>query len=220
MRIAVLSDIRGFLAPLNSALDDIRSQNVDQIVCLGDIVGVGPDSTSCIDRLRSADPMACITGDWEQYVLQQLATDELHVKSRAAVEVVRSRLLFPSGDEAGSSRLDFLASLPTSLSIGDVLFVHGSPRQTDEYIFPEDAYNTRKLEKLFAGFPKICVHGQAPIRSVIYEDGEHFEVKGPERHQLRPNVKVLVGVGSVTLAAAQGNSLGYAIVEDDAVEFR
>ena len=218
--MAVLSEIRGFLAPLDAALADIRSQRIDQIICLGDIVGVGPDSTSCIDRMRATDAIVCIAGDWEQYVLQQLNTDELHVKSRAAVEIIRSRLLFPSAHEAGSSRFDFLASLPTSLSTADALFVHGSPRRTDEYVFPEDAYNPPKLEKLFACFSRLCVHGHAPIRSVIYEDGEHFEVTGPMRHQLRPNIKALIGVGSATLAAAQGNSLGYAIVEDDAVEFR
>jgi hypothetical protein len=220
VRIAVLSNICGFLPPLEAALEDIQSQRVDQIICLGDIVGVGPESISCIDRIRSINAISCIVGDWEEYVLQRLSTDELNAKSQAAVEVIRSRLLFPSVSEARPGRLDFLGSLSTRLATTDAVFVHGSPRRTDEYIFPEDAYNARKLEKLFSYSPRMCVHGHAPIPSVIYEDGEHFEVKEPMRNQLRPNTKVLIGVGSIALGAAQGDKLGYAILEDGVVEFR
>ncbi len=221
MRIAVLSDINGFLTPLDTALSDIASQNVDQIICLGDIVGGGPDTCDCIDRIRSLDRAVCIAGDWEKYVLEQLPSGELDARSQAAVEVLRSKLHFPPAREARPNRWDFLRSLPSTYSTTAALFVHGSPRHTQEYIFPEDAYNARKLHELFSCFDRICVHGHSRIPSVIYEDGEHEEVtNAPHHHKLRPNLKVLIGAGSIAIGAAHGDRRGYVILDEDSIEFR
>ena len=47
---AIISDIHGNLEALTAVLADIRRQNADEIVCLGDIVGYGPDPCACLDK--------------------------------------------------------------------------------------------------------------------------------------------------------------------------
>ena len=47
--IAVISDIHGNLAALTAVLEDIDRRGVVQIVCLGDVVGYGPEPAACLD---------------------------------------------------------------------------------------------------------------------------------------------------------------------------
>ena len=47
--IAVISDVHGNLTALTAVLDDIDRRGVAQIVCLGDVVGYGPEPAKCLD---------------------------------------------------------------------------------------------------------------------------------------------------------------------------
>ncbi len=50
-RIALISDIHGNLEALESILEDIKTKNIDEIICLGDTIAIGPNSKECIDLL-------------------------------------------------------------------------------------------------------------------------------------------------------------------------
>lgn len=52
MRIAFISDIHGNFTALQAVLSDIRSQNIDQIVCLGDTITLGPQPKEVLNTLR------------------------------------------------------------------------------------------------------------------------------------------------------------------------
>ena len=51
MKIAVFTDIHGNLEALNAILEDIKQYQIDQIICLGDTIGIGPNPKECIDTL-------------------------------------------------------------------------------------------------------------------------------------------------------------------------
>ena len=53
MRIAIFTDIHGNLPALKSILEDINKNNIDRIICLGDIVGLGPKSKECLDLIKN-----------------------------------------------------------------------------------------------------------------------------------------------------------------------
>jgi predicted phosphodiesterase len=52
MRIAIISDIHSNLQALTKALSIIKNLNVDEIYCLGDIVGYGANPNECVDLVR------------------------------------------------------------------------------------------------------------------------------------------------------------------------
>lgn len=55
-KIAVISDIHANLEALKSVLDDIKKQNVDKVICLGDVIGKGVNAHECIELVkRSCD---------------------------------------------------------------------------------------------------------------------------------------------------------------------
>ena len=43
-KIAVFSDIHGNLQALQAILEDIKKEPIDSIICLGDVIGIGPNS--------------------------------------------------------------------------------------------------------------------------------------------------------------------------------
>ena len=60
VRRALISDIHGNLEALVAVLDDIASQRIDEIFCLGDIVGYGPNPRECIDRVMDSVESLCL----------------------------------------------------------------------------------------------------------------------------------------------------------------
>lgn len=50
-RVAIITDIHGNLEALETILEDIKTQDVDEMICLGDSIDIGPNSKECIDLL-------------------------------------------------------------------------------------------------------------------------------------------------------------------------
>ena len=55
MRRALIACIHGNLIALETVLKDIALEGVDEIGCLGDMVGFGPDIIECVDLVRRAE---------------------------------------------------------------------------------------------------------------------------------------------------------------------
>ena len=67
MKIAVFSDVHGNLKALKSVLEQIKENNVDQIVFLGDIFQRGNEEVECLEVLMN-DEIVCLKGNCELYM--------------------------------------------------------------------------------------------------------------------------------------------------------
>lgn len=120
MKIAALSDIHGNLAALDAVLEDIRSAGADLIVNLGDILSGALYPSETADRLMSLG-LPTIRGNHERQVL---AGDREHMGQSDGWALNHLR----------PDQLDWMASLPSTLSVGeDVLLVHGTPESDLTY---------------------------------------------------------------------------------------
>ena len=75
-RYAIITDIHGNKEALESILDDIKKQNIDETYCLGDTIGIGPESKECIDILIK-NKIKSILGNHELYTLRGNQIEEL-----------------------------------------------------------------------------------------------------------------------------------------------
>lgn len=196
---AILSDIHGNLEALNSVLADAKQRGCEQIVCLGDIVGYGPNPCECVDQVMQFD--ACILGNHDlaalfdpegfSNVAEQAifwTRQQLEGKHRVGIEPLA----------AIRARLDYLSRLPRIRREGHTLFVHGSVRNpVNEYVFPEDVYNRRKMEKLFSMVQKICFQGHTHVPGVFTSEGQFLRPTDLTEGYLIGEEKSLVNVGSV-----------------------
>lgn len=68
-RIALISDVHGNLEALESILEDIKTKDIDEIICLGDTIDIGPNSKECVDLLIDNN-IKSVLGNHEIYLLK------------------------------------------------------------------------------------------------------------------------------------------------------
>ena len=218
MRRALISDIHGNLEGLQAVLEDIKTQDVPEIYCLGDIVGYGPNPRECIDVVMKCD--ACILGNHDQGAL--FDPEGFNPSAERAIMWTRLQLENSRGNpEENARRWDFLGELPRSINEGKFLFVHGSARNPlNEYVFPEDIYNQRKMEKIFGMVERFCFQGHTHVPGVFTEDLTFLAPEEISYQYKLGDKKILVNVGSVGQPRDGDPRSCYVILEDEKITFR
>ncbi|GAA4437008.1 metallophosphoesterase family protein [Bremerella cremea] len=218
MKTAVVSDIHGNLEALTAVLADIESQQVDRIYCLGDVVGYGPNPRECVDIVRSFD--LCILGNHDQAAL--FDPEGFSQGAEQAIFWTRRQLETGGSQEEALSRWHFLCGLPRTHQEERRLFVHGSARNPlSEYVFPEDIYNPKKLEKIFSLIPNVCFQGHTHVPGVFYESAQFVSPKDFENSTYYFNgEKAMINVGSVGQPRDGDPRSCYVIVDEKSVTFR
>lgn len=199
--IAVISDIHANLEALTRVLDDIASQSIREIFCLGDLVGYGPDPVACVD-VAMAWPLVLMGNHDEAAVTEAFGFNPV---AREALNWTRDQLR-PGFLSFGKkrSRWEFLKSRPRTHEAMDTLFVHASPRDpTMEYILRSDVRDltgavSEKIRDIFSRFPRVCLVGHTHDPGIITEEGEFLTpVNVGGSFTFPGGRKFIVNVGSV-----------------------
>jgi predicted phosphodiesterase len=190
---ALISDIHGNLEALEAVLADIKQQGITEIYCLGDIVGYGPNPRECIDKVMACK--MCLLGNHDQGAL--FDPEGFNPGAERAIFWTRDQL--EKGDPKGNEkRWEFLGELPRMHREGKFLFVHGSARNPlNEYVFPEDIYNQRKMERIFQLVEQYCFQGHTHVPGVFTASLKFFRPEDIDFRYVFEEEKVLVNVGSV-----------------------
>lgn len=125
MRLALISDLHGNALALDAVLLDAKRAGHDQLVCLGDVATLGPKPSEVLARLKALG-CPCLLGNHDEFMLTPSLVESYSPLPvlRQSVHETRSRL---SADE-----LAFIGTWQRTLSIGDVLLFHGTPRSNAE----------------------------------------------------------------------------------------
>lgn len=75
MKIAIFSDIHGNKEALESIIEDIKKENIDEIICLGDTLGIGPNPKECMDLIINNN-IKMVLGNHELYFLKGTEIDD------------------------------------------------------------------------------------------------------------------------------------------------
>ncbi len=212
MRRALISDIHGNLEALEVVLDDIKAQGISEIFCLGDIIGYGPNPRECIDRVMQ-NCTATLLGNHDQGAM--FDPDGFNIGAERAIFWTREQLESPHDRANNEKRWEFLGMLPRSHRLDSFLFVHGSPRNPlSEYIFPEDIYNHRKMERLFQLVEKYCFQGHTHVPGVFTEGFQFYAPDEIDNEYTLGEGKVMINVGSVGQPRDGDPRACYVILDD------
>jgi predicted phosphodiesterase len=164
MKVAVFSDIHGNLEALRAVAADAGRRGEMKVICLGDIIGYGPDPEEVVNfvRRRRYD---VVLGNHEFALADVRGRRWLNFQAAENNEL-SERLLSPDN-------LRYCTGLPKFLEYGRGYFVHGYPpdsvfrylyNQSDEKILdlfeknPEKIYflgHTHRLELVVANGKKV-----------------------------------------------------------------
>lgn len=218
MKRAILSDIHGNLEALTAVLADIAAEEIGKIYCLGDIIGYGPNPRECVDQAMKFD--LCVLGNHDQGAL--FDPEGFSSGAERAIFWTRQQLESPDEDaEIRVKRWHFLCEMNRQCREDPILFVHGSARNPlNEYVFPEDVYNPRKLGRIFSLVPQTCFQGHTHVPGVFTEDCRFLSPAETGNAYRLNGQKVMINVGSVGQPRDGNPNASYVILDDDIVQFR
>jgi predicted phosphodiesterase len=178
MRIAIISDIHSNIEALETSLRAIEKQRVDEVVCLGDIIGYGANPNECIELVRKTTSHVLL-GNHDEAAIDISRTEYFNPFARIAAEWTNKEL---SDDNAA-----YIGELKFMLERNGLMFVHSSPYEPEEWHYilsPVDAQFN------FAYFnAPICFVGHSHVPGIFCEDIWTQEVV--------PGKKFIVNVGSI-----------------------
>lgn len=133
MRIAVMSDIHGNFEALSAVMSAIETEDIDEIVFLGDLVLKGPEPKDCFQFMKQIKPYIWLKGNTDEWFnLKEINQIENKLKKESY-----EYFLFAK-NELSNNNLRFLSRLPEkdSFEIFDKSFlcVHGSPISNNDVI--------------------------------------------------------------------------------------
>ena len=221
VRQALISDIHSNFEALTAVLADIQLQRVDRIVCLGDIVGYGPNPCECLDMIIDKADFT-ILGNHDQAAL--FDPDGFNPVALRAIYWTRDVLDRAPGRAAlVHRRWDFLSELPKSKFENRILYVHGSPRDaTNEYVFPETVYDQNRMKALFDRVEWVSFQGHTHMPGVFTTEGEFICPEDCQYHFRLDEEKLMINVGSVGQPRDEDPRACYVVMDDrkQEIEFR
>jgi predicted phosphodiesterase len=126
LRFLILSDIHANVTALKASLAAVEGR-WDQAICLGDIVGYGPDPNEALDLVRTLNP-TMIRGNHDKAACGITDASDFNPVARVAADWTTKQLR--------PENLTILEALPQGpVQVGELTFVHGAVADEDEYIF-------------------------------------------------------------------------------------
>jgi predicted phosphodiesterase len=157
-RVAVLADIHGVLPALEAVLAEPDVRSADAIVLAGDIAS-GPQPVETLDVLVSlGDRAVWVRGN---------ADRELVEMARGKFDREPPDAVSPwAAEQLRADQVELLASLPTTVTLGEALYCHATPRDDEEMVLVDSPIS--RWAHVFTGLPDevrtvVCGHTHMPF---------------------------------------------------------
>lgn len=187
MRYAIISDIHANAAALRTVLVDAQDMKADSIICLGDVLGYGPDPVQALEAVYSRVHV-CLAGNHDDAVCGRRTAEDFN--DFAAAAVVRQRRTLTGGAMA------WLKKLPYVCAMDGFACAHGDfsdPEAFNYILEPEEAmpsWDVRPESLLFVG------HTHQPGIFVLGASGQSHRLE-PADFAIEDGKRYIVNAGSV-----------------------
>ncbi len=186
MKIAILGDIHANLEALGTVLEDCKKENVTDYVCVGDVVGYGPNPHECLAVVRDELKAPTVKGNHDELCSNEGNLSGFNPHAAAAVEWTRKQL---TDDDK-----KWLATLPYTRIVESFTVVHATLDTPSRwgYVFDRLAAATSMSYQTTS----ICFCGHTHVPLAFIRDNA---VRGGQYTKLRIEAgkKYFINVGSV-----------------------
>jgi predicted phosphodiesterase len=207
----VLGDIHGNREALTAALEALRGHGVDEVLCVGDLVGYNADPDACVEILRDRGAV-CIAGNHDLIGTGVLGFERCSNKAMHSLKRTRRTLR--------RSTVEFLRSLPSHHVIEErFVLTHGGVRDVQQYMTRPRHFleNVAYLREDFPG-KRICFFGHTHEQRIFEIEGavvrERDATGGAAR--LAPAREYFVNPGSVDASRKHVHKLAECAIFDSA----
>ncbi len=190
MRYGIFSDVHSNLEALEAVLACFKKERIQSFVCLGDIVGYGPNPNEVVQRIIGLKKIQITAGNHD-YAVSGL-------KELTWFNDFAARSIIWTKRHLKEENKNFLMRLPRLIDGSQFTLTHGSPRDPiDEYLLTPRQY----LDNLEYFRTPICFIGHTHVPSIFYSDSfgmiQHKPLGDGEIFKCDSQAKTIVNVGSV-----------------------
>ena len=203
MRVAFFADVHGNYAALDAVLKAARFDAPDLLLCLGDVVGYGPDPGECVERIRD-EGIFCLAGNHDHGVLGYIDESVFNYFAREALLWTR--------EELSTSQMDFLRGLGLVAHFQDFAIAHGSLHGAELFNYIQTLFDA---EMSFEALDKTAFfYGHTHIPMVFFDTTPMtYTMEGEVT--LEEGMRVLVNVGSVGQPRDEDPRACYCIYDEE-----
>jgi predicted phosphodiesterase len=203
MRLAVVSDIHGNLEAFKEVLLDIDRAKVDEVACLGDCIGYGPEPDRVVSLVRRKN-IPSVMGNHELGLVDRSYLGWFNQPTRRSLLLTQELL--------SSGTLEFIKNLQSALVFQGCRLVHGFPPESiTTYLF--DVSQSEFVQAFADMQEETCFVGHTHVPEIVGFDG-HKVSRGPLYQGLRSledGNKYIINVGSVGQPRDGNNRAKYVI---------
>lgn len=213
---ALISDLHSNLEALEAVLARIDALGVQEILCLGDVIGYGADPLA-VTMVVMQRCKWTIKGNHDWGLFNEL--DDFNPLAREALFFTRAQLKPSFLRPRRKAAREFLRGLPETMQDHGYLFFHGSPRDpVMEYVLKSDGFlEPDKMAQLFARIDRPCFVGHTHWPGVHRPDFR-FTQATDEQREFKLDGPCIVNVGSVGQPRDGDPRASFAIVTGDRAE--
>ncbi|HEY3321735.1 MAG TPA: metallophosphoesterase family protein [Planctomycetota bacterium] len=224
---AVISDVHGNLEALTAVLKDIRDQGAEEIVCLGDVVGYGPNPVECLKIIRRVCTW-CLCGNHDAALFMSHAVGFNEGAAKAVAWQRRHMQPHFFSMPGKVARWRWLEGLSAKRVEGNVTYVHASPRDPImEYVLEEDFQDmgfgpSDKATEIFAAFDWLCFVGHSHRPGVATHDMKWIKPADLTdlTYVLPKGKKTLVNIGAVGQPRDKNKDSCYVLYDGEKIRYR
>ena len=189
MRFGILSDIHSNIEALDVALDWLASQNIDQHVCLGDVVGYGPNPNECCERLREVNAITML-GNHDAAVIGTMSTEYYYEAARVAIQWTRRQL--------NTTNLQWLFHLPYTYRAAkdNVSFFHSAPICPSGYFYVVFKDDAQAHLRMYDRLTSVSFLGHSHLVRVFRLTEKKVKETQVNEIKIEDGVKYIASVGS------------------------
>ena len=156
MRIATISDIHGNSVALEAVLNDFKTEHIDHIVCLGDVVSGGPQPGEVVAQLKTLNAPV-VMGNMDTWCLNPHPDEGKSENARRGDEIQLWGVRTLSPDD-----LDYIRTFQATVEIPldantSLLCFHGSPQFNDDVIVSTTP--DEEMERMLSGYHAMVLAG-------------------------------------------------------------
>jgi diadenosine tetraphosphatase ApaH/serine/threonine PP2A family protein phosphatase len=206
VRYAFLGDIHGNTEALEAVLAAVRNENVDKIVCLGDVVGYGAEPVRCVEIIRE---LKCdvIAGNHDWAAIGKVSIDCFNAYAKAAAIWTREHL--------PQDHKDWLLTLPLTLTYEHCSVAHGTFHQPEAFNYIQTVFDANQsFAALKAMGSKLGFLGHSHVPVGFFDtDPITYTLDGDI--PLDDELAVIVNAGSVGQPRDENNKASFAVFDSD-----
>ena len=186
MRYGIFSDVHANLEAMESVVNSLRREKIDNYFCVGDVVGYGANPHECIEAVKSLGATS-IAGNHDWAVIGRVDTRYFNPMAKEAIHWTKRYAL--------REDMIFLDNLKLIYKNDDFILVHGTLQEADYFHYLID---DRQAQETFELMDRdVCFVGHSHVPGIFTKKENRIQYSSMSEIYLEDGCQYIINVGSV-----------------------